>query len=202
MSNPTILSHALHLSQSELDHIMLECQRIGDVYFSSYKLLIEWVIRNGDDAKLSNLKDALNKMGFKDIQKLENSDDFDVLIRPVFEKYSFPNICSSEVVSTINDEVTFALKLGGMLRCCWWRVGSLMGIPLIRLDEIDVAASSDISYTPGYSMLLEWQRRNGREATLGTVFKALKCMYYHRASAVNHALWYATQFAENRLHCS
>ena len=198
-SNPTLLCHALQLPQLVLDHITLECQHVGDLCFSSYKLLIEWVSRNGGNAKLSSLKSALRTSGIKDIVMQHIPEDSDVLIRSIFDKHPFPNICSSEFVSTVNEEVTFALKLGGMLICCWRRLGSLMGIPLIRLNEIDVAASSDVSYTPGYSMLLEWQRRNGRDAVLGTVFKALKRVFDHSASHVNHAYWYATEVAQKQV---
>ena len=198
LSNSTILSHALQLPQSVLDRIKHECQHIGHLCFSSYKLLVEWVIRNGRDARLSNLKSALYKMGFKICGS--SLEDSDVLVRPCFDKHPFPNICSSKVVSAVSGEVKFVFNLSRMLSCCWRSVGSLMGIPLVRLNEIDIAASSDISFTPEYTMLLEWQRRNGRDATLGTMFKAIKCVFDYSPSYVNHAYWYATQFAECMEH--
>ena len=199
LSNPTILLHALQLPQLVLDRIKHECQQIGDLSLSSciYKLLVKWVIRNGRDARLSNLKSALYRMGFK-ILCGSTSEDPDVLVRPCFDEHPFPTICSSVIVSSVGGEVKFVFDLSRMLRCCWRSVGSLMGIPLVRLTEIDIkAVSSDIS--PEYTMLSEWQKRNGRDATLGTMFKAIKCVFDYSPYYINHAYWYATQFAQRNI---
>ena len=77
------------------------------------------------------------------------------------------------------------LNLSNKLVHCWKSVGRLLGISHNELDII--VLQENLHQSQPYQLIYNWQRREGRGATFGALFKAIHRVYHHQRVLVNDA---------------
>ncbi len=77
------------------------------------------------------------------------------------------------------------LNLFDKLVHCWKCVGSLLGI---SPNELDITVLQEkLHKAQPYQLIFNWQRRKGKGATFGALFKAIHRVYHHQRVLVNDA---------------
>ncbi len=117
------------------------------------------------------LKEQLKTIDIVDIAVCENKDS-SVLLSPHLED------CLILDAFMIKDRSPSSYKalldLSGKLERCWKNVGRLLGISPNELDNISLQEKShNIIDPPSYQLICNWQRREGKGATFGALFKAI-----------------------------
>ena len=155
-----------------------ECQ-YGAIYSADgrrileaiYDALTKWVTRNKDGARLSLLREMLNRANIF----IRLSDDTcnelqNILLHPRFDSIPIPY--------ELHVPDTFLLNVSQKIQNCWKPVGRLMGI---HENELDTAEQHDSlnNYEQSYFLLREWRKHNGNQATYGILFRAVQCVWDH-----------------------
>ena len=188
------------LRDYQLHSIESNNARIGNTSLVVYQLLAKWACSKGRDARLSVLKDALSTIGYRDILLCDyhdttaiNEGEADLLISPHFDSIPLPNF-SPSLSSSSEIERNFLRVLSEKLQCCWRSIGHLMGIPNLDLDTVAMEhPPPEPLYEQSYHMIYKWQRKNGRGATYGILFKAIKCLFDRSLDSINDAYCYVVK---------
>ena len=201
ITNAPRLREALGLRDYQLQSIESDNARVGNTNIVTYRLLATWVCREGQDARLSALKNSFSEIEFKDILLRDTTatkgGGADLLVSPLFDSIPLTDFSPSLSSTTSTEfEWIFLCSLLKMLRCCWRSVGHLMGIPDQDLEMVAMEYHS--LYEQSYHMIYNWQK-NGSDVTYGTLFKAITCLFDHCPDRINAAHCYVVERIEQLL---
>ncbi len=151
----------------------------------------------GGAASLVRLKEQLRTIDIVDIAMYENEDSSD-LLSPHLEDHLIMDVFMMKDRSA--PSYTAMLNLSIKLQNCWKNVGRLLGISPNELDNIVLPEkSSNIIDPPSYQLIYNWQRREGRGATFGALFKAIHRVFHHQLEMVNDAHLFCVRYVHEHL---
>lgn len=172
--------------------------RPNDQHHDNFTILGNWVSDQHCAANLRRLEHILRAVGVTGIA-LHEEEDFKstskVLLDTQLNQHSVLKVFR-EGLSGTSSKVK--LKLPEKLQCCWKDIGRLLGIPDTEIISIERELRLDL-YEQSYQMLYRWQRREGKGAKFGALFRAIHRMYHHRPLLVNDAHKYCVHYVQHHL---
>ncbi len=151
----------------------------------------------GRAASLIRLKEQLSAIDIVDIAVCENKDS-NVLLSPHLEDCFILDVF---IKGDTASSYTALLNLSTKLQNCWRIVGRLLGILPKELDKIDLPEEKlyNIIDPPSYQLIFNWQRREGRGATFGALFKAIHRVFHHQPLLINDAHLFCVHYVHKYL---
>ncbi len=129
------------------------------------------MVSQGRAASLIQLKKQLRTIDIASIAVCKNKDSSS-LLSPHLEDCSILDVFRVAPSRIYID----LLNLSNKLVHCWKSVGRLLGISPNELDII--VLQENLHQSQPYQLIYNWQRREGRGATFGALFKAIHRMYH------------------------
>ncbi len=150
----------------------------------------------GVAASLTRLKEKLSTIDIVNIAVCDNKDSSD-LLSPHLDYCSILDVFTKNLLAPSYKAM---LNLSIKLQNCWRIVGCLLGILPRVLDEIALLKkSSNIFDLLSYQLIYDWQRREGRGATFGALFKAVHRVFHHQPLLVNDAHHFCVHYVHEHL---
>ncbi len=171
--------------KQQLCHVL---ERHGDNHLDTYLILSNWVASSTNMATVARLKERLKAMKYINIQVCENETEHKLLS---------PHLEKEYILTHWNNTSNYKLRgdLPQKLQCCWRNIGRLLGI----LENDFASRNQNSDDLDSYQMLYEWQRREGRGATFGALFKAIHRVYVHDPTHIFDAYLFSQQYVDEQL---
>ncbi len=166
---------SLQMSDTDTKKLYEILDRPGKNDSDAFSILGNWV-DHSRNVTVTRLKEKLRALNIIDITICDNQSKRQ-LLSSFLEEIS--------IMDYWDECSELRLNLLQKLQCCWINVGRLLGISENDLESIR---------TNNLEMIHEWQRREGKGATFGALFKAIQRVFELDSILINDAHFFCEYY--------